>query len=371
MTEPSTVIDLRTKTTYRPNCETLARNRILLARNSLGMSYSEFADLLTPVLGWPVSADAIEAWETTGSVPPGDVVIAVSTVTPVAVDRLGLRSHKFIATYVGESAARDLVRNTPAGDDGHSAISVQYPSGNCDLHVWPHGVAIFHLVEDLELRNVAHLAVWRYRSYEQNLNWATTHLRELTGDSTITAGYVLSLYWLDRPTWAGRMLDTAVRIVCTPRVLVDRDKAGSDDCLAAAEQAEQELLAEGFDHNGMRSFSLAGVSVGYASWSGVAYHPIDPARCLAEEDLVAYELRMQAIWAYCDHINSQVEQGRDPIVSDGYGWRFLRAARSRLGNPRPQETDQHRSMREAVLGTSGLAEHLQQAIEALREAGKS
>lgn len=371
MTEPSTVIDLRTRSTYRPNCETLARNRILLARNSLALSHQEFADLLTPVLGWPVTPEAIEAWETTGSVPPGDVIVAVSTVTPVAVDRLGLRSHKFIATHIGESAAQGLAENTHTDEDGHSVISVQHSSGDCDLHVWPHGVAIFHLAEDLELPNIAHLAVWRYRSYEQNLDWATTRLRELTGDHTITAAYVLSLYWLDRPTWAGRLLDTAVRILCAPRVLVDRDKAGSDDCLAAAEQAERELLAEGFDPNGMRSFSIAGVSVGYASWSGVAYHPIDPARCLAEKDLVAYELRMQSIWAYCDHINSQVEQGSDPIVGDGHGWRFLRGARSRLANPRSQETGQHRSMREAVLETSGLAGHLQQAIEALREAGKS
>ncbi|GAA2308742.1 hypothetical protein GCM10010149_68580 [Nonomuraea roseoviolacea subsp. roseoviolacea] len=80
--------------------------------------------------------------------------------------------------------------------------------------------------------------------------------------------------------------------------------------------------------------------------------------------------RTQATWAYCEWINGQVEQRHDPAIADGYGWRFLRAARSRLTNPRPRETAQHRSMRDAIVETSGLAGHLDQAIEALREAGR-
>ncbi|GAA3160699.1 hypothetical protein GCM10010486_28540 [Nonomuraea roseoviolacea subsp. carminata] len=85
---------------------------------------------------------------------------------------------------------------------------------------------------------------------------------------------MLSLYWLHSPTWVGQMLDTALRIICAPRILVDREQAGSDTCVTSAEQAERELLAAGFHHNEMRSFGLAGVSLGYASWSGVA----SPAR---------------------------------------------------------------------------------------------
>ena len=369
MTDPNMVIDLRTRSAYRPDCATLARNRLLLARNSLGLSQSDFADLLGSILGWQVSPEILNAWET-NCVPPGDVVVAASTVTPAATDRLGLRSHKFIAAYVGERAAMQLADTASSYEADHHVLEIRHPGGPCDLHVWPHGVAIFHLAEEIDLPNIANLAVWRYRSYEQNLTWATAQLRLLACDDTITAAYVLSLYWLHSPTWVGRMLDTAMRIICAPRVLVDREKAGSDDCLAAAEQAERELLAEGFEHNEMRAFGLAGVSLGYASWSGIAYHPLDSARCLAEEDLVAYELRLQAIWAYCDHINCQVEQGQDPEIGDGYGWRFLRAARSKLTNPRSQETGQHRSMREAVFETSGLAGHLQQAIEVLREAGR-
>ncbi|WP_329521091.1 hypothetical protein [Spirillospora sp. NBC_01491] len=374
MTEPTRVVDLRTRSTYTPDCATLARNRLLLARKSLDLSPEEFAALLSPMVGWPVSSDAVKSWETR-LVPPGDVLIAVSTVTPAASDRLGLRSHKFIAAFIGEDAVKALIDQADPSPEPSSgwldfhAIRIDHPSGACDLHLFPFGAAILHLSEELDLPNIANLAVWRYRSYAENLSWATARLREFTSDDTITASYVLSLYWLHSPIWVGRMLDTALRIICAPRVLVDREQAGSDECLPAAEQAERTLLAEGFEHGEMRPFGLAGVSLGYASWSGVAYHPLDDARCLDEDDLVSCELNMQAIWAYCEYINGQVEQRESPAVADGYGWRFLRAARSRLANPRPQETGQHRSMRDAVLETSGLLGHIDQAIEVLREEG--
>lgn len=367
----SKVIDLRTRSTYQPDYATLARTRLLMARTSLDMSHGEFAAMLTPLIGWPVSAEAAEAWETT-VVPPGDVLVAISAITPAAADRLGIRSHKFIAVHIGADAVTRLIAEHPAEptDDriGGHKLRVEHPSGDCHLHVWPFGAAVFHLVEDLDLPNIAALALWRVRSYEENLTWATTHLRTLTGDDTVEASYVLSLYWLHTPIWAGRMLDTALRIISSPRILIDKSASDGDERLRAAEHAERSLLGEGYDGGEMRPFGLMGVSAGYASWSGVAYHPCDLGRALPEADLVSCELATQAIWGYCEHINRQVEQGHEPHVPDGFGWRFLRGAKSRLTIPRPQETGQHRVMRDAILETSGLITHLDQAIDALKEA---
>ena len=56
----------------------------------------------------------------------------------------------------------------------------------------------------------------------------------------------------------------------------------------------------------------------------------------------------------------EVELGADPDVPREFGWRFLRGVRSRLVNERPQETSQHRAMREAIIDTSGLRRHLDQ-----------
>lgn len=123
-------------------------------------------------------------------------------------------------------------------------------------------------------------------------------------------------------------------------------------------------------HPDIRSFGVAGTSSGYASWSGVLYHAQSASRALSEGELVNYELALQSAWAYCAHLNDQVEQGRDPHVPDEWGWRYLRAMRCRLANPRPQEPGQHRSMREAILETSGLISQLDQAIETLREVAR-
>ena len=118
-------------------------------------------------------------------------------------------------------------------------------------------------------------------------------------------------------------------------------------------------------------FSMKGISLGYASWSGVVYHPIAQDRALREEELITCELSVQATWAYCDHLRQQVEQGNDPIVPTQFGWRFLRGIRSRLTTERAQETSQHRSMRDAIVRTSGLDRHLAQAVEILRDCDRT
>lgn len=80
------VVDLRTRSTYQPDYGTIARQRILSARRALDLSAADFAAMLTPRVGWPVSAKVVEAWET-NSVPPGDVLMAASSAT--ATDSAG------------------------------------------------------------------------------------------------------------------------------------------------------------------------------------------------------------------------------------------------------------------------------------------
>ena len=283
------------------------------------------------------------------------------------------RSHKFIAAFLGVEAAQLVISSCEAktSDDSHwipcRSAPFAHSSGRCELHIWPFGVAIFHLVEDIAMPNIASLALWRMRSYAENLAWATTNLRRLTGVEEVSASYVLSAYWVTEPEWARGNLDNALRTLCTPRILLQRESRLLESDREAAEQAERRVLASGHDGSGIQPFGLSGVSIGYASWSGVVYHPLSPEQSLAEGDLVTCELATQAVWAYCEYINRQIESGVDPVLSDAHGWRFLRGARSRLVNPRPQETGQHRSMRDAIVRTSGLLGHLDQAIDVARQ----
>ncbi len=99
----------------------------------------------------------------------------------------------------------------------------------------------------------------------------------------------------------------------------------------------------------------------------MSYYPLAANRALSVDELVSCELTVQALWCYCHHILTEVEDGRDPTVPSQYGWRFIRAAHSRLTAARAQETSQHRLMRDAILETSGLPERLRAAQEILRE----
>jgi hypothetical protein len=288
-----------------------------------------------------------------------------------------VRSHKFIPVFVGAEAASALAAS--AGQWTHVTDqwmecrrrAFEHPTGSCQLYLWPFGVALFHLVEELALESVAHLAVWRYITYEKNMHWAQDQLQALTGGNSVGQPYVLSLYWVDKPAWQGNDLHTALRLMCIPRVLVPRTDTIDESCLASAALVERALLDNGFEHPELVDFSMKGISLGYASWSGVVYHPIAHDRALREDELVTCELSVQAVWAYCDHLRQQIERGDDPIVPTDFGWRFLRGIRSRLTTERPQETSQHRSMREAVIQTSGLDRHLAQAIETLRDCDRT
>lgn len=77
------VVDLRTRSGYQPDVRALARRHIISARRVLDCSAEAFASMLTPLVGWPVSADAVNGWET-DSIPPGEVLAAADILASAA-----------------------------------------------------------------------------------------------------------------------------------------------------------------------------------------------------------------------------------------------------------------------------------------------
>ncbi|WP_329595133.1 hypothetical protein OG298_02165 [Streptomyces sp. NBC_01005] len=101
--------------------------------------------------------------------------------------------------------------------------------------------------------------------------------------------------------------------------------------------AEASLLATGLDHPDIMSFGVRGVSTAYAGWSGVTLASHSRERSLTIDELVTCELTVQALWCFTRQIQQMVEGGQDPFMPEQYGWRFLRAAYSRLTTARAQE----------------------------------
>lgn len=97
------------------------------------------------------------------------------------------RSHKFIPAFVGADVASALAADGQQRSDVDDQWTqcwrqtVEHPTGSCQLYLWPFGVVLFHLIEDLTHDSISHLAVWRRISYEQNMRWAHDQLKERTG----------------------------------------------------------------------------------------------------------------------------------------------------------------------------------------------
>ena len=176
--------------------------------------------------------------------------------------------------------------------------------------------------------------------------------------------YVLSAFWVEEPAWDGDDLSTAMRLMCVPSVLLDRNLADDEILTAKAEVAEKAHLRNGFTHPEIAEFGVSGVSIGCASWSGIVYLPLSPARALQAEEFVTFEVVVQALWCYSAYI---LAAGDVDDIPHRYGWRFLRACGGRLAAAGPVETGQVRMMRDAVLSTSRLIDQLGQARDILRD----
>ncbi|GAA1392060.1 helix-turn-helix transcriptional regulator [Pseudonocardia kongjuensis] len=283
-----------------------------------------------------------------------------------------IRSHKFVPLYVGAEAVAGL----RSGDDDAASDWLtgqqieELELAGARAMCWPFGVVMFHLVEELEPESVAWVAVWRRLTYDENMQHAVRAITE-HGLDVLSDPYVLSAYWVNEIPHDGPQQDSALRLLCVPRVLVSRHETGTPkEKLARASVVEQAFLRDGFDHPDISEFGVRTIATGLASWSGVVYQPHAHQQCLAEDELVACELSVQAAWAYTDYLRQVVEGGEDPQVPPEYGWRYLRGVRSRLTTERPQETSQHRAMREAIVNTSGLLRRLDQAIDSLRDSDR-
>ena len=66
MSGPKTgdLVDIRSAPSYRPDVQALARGRLAQARREAGLSSGEFAETLTAMLGWQVTPQLVDAWET-------------------------------------------------------------------------------------------------------------------------------------------------------------------------------------------------------------------------------------------------------------------------------------------------------------------
>lgn len=285
-------------------------------------------------------------------------------------DDLSITSNKFMPAYVGPDVVARLGNNLGA-ENGQVEwseawrIKLDHPRGECTLYGFPWGCLVFHLEEQLTPRSIAEVAVWRHGSYPLELEWTDEATRKLTDQQYGGPEYVFSAFWVSTLPWHGEELHTALRLLCNQKSMLNLGEELQS--VAHAELVERAFLRDGYHDSRILDFGASGISHAYASWSAVTYFPIADRRSLSQSSLVEFEIMVQSLWCYCQHIRAQVESGRDPQIPDGYDWRWVRGVTSRMVNTRPQETTQHLAMRTTILKTSELDKHLSAAVGILKD----
>ncbi|MGW1347442.1 hypothetical protein ACWCOV_40765 [Kribbella sp. NPDC002412] len=285
-------------------------------------------------------------------------------------DELSITSNKFMPAYVGPDIVEQL--GTDLGAEKCQVewseawrIKLDHPRGECILYGFPWGCLLFHIEEQLTPRSIAEVAVWRHGSYPLELEWTDEATRKLTDQRHGGPEYAFSAFWVTALPWHGEELQTALRLLCNQKSMLNLDE--DLQSVAHAELVERAFLRDGYNDSRILDFGASGISYAYASWSAVTYFPIADRRALNQSSLVEFEIMVQSLWCYCHHIRTQVESGRDPQIPDGYDWRWVRGVTSRMLNTRPQETTQHLAMRTTILKTSELDQHLNAAVEILKD----
>ncbi|GEM_PF-1249348 len=291
---------------------------------------------------------------------------------PASVDgTFAVHAHQFVPVYVGDQVdtladALDANVCTVGWDSAHRA-SIQLdddgPPVAGNLYIFDWGVAVLHAVTAHRPASIAELAVWRRDTHRHTRRRLANHLASLLGQSELSARYVLTAFWLVEPAWSGSDLHTAMRLLTSPRVLL----GSRNGDINHARQVEKRLFSEGFAPPEHVQIGIDGISLGWASWAGVSYHPIVPSAALAETDLVTVELLAQGLWCLCDQVDQQIRSGQPPALPAWYDWRWLRGRKIEITRGEANEPSQLHALRAGIVKTSELEHKLIETVDLLRE----
>jgi len=192
------VVDLRTRSTYQPDYGALARHRIVAARRALDLSTADFAAMLTPLIGWPVTADAVVGWET-DSTPPGEVLVAISAAADSS-DRLiggvlGLVAPSFSADTLSGYWATSFTFSSGGAQRRHVDIACISAESDRLMTITNHPPAprsegrASPFCNDLEAQLNNRHVVGHWKNSSDARYFGTFHLAVLPGETAMTGYY--------------------------------------------------------------------------------------------------------------------------------------------------------------------------------------
>ena len=228
------------------------------------------------------------------------------------------------------------------------------------LYSFPFEVVVLYETHDLEVERLSEIAVWRRAHIDRCDSAASKQLEDIGATHQVRdhEPYCFTAFECSRLPWADEVLRIrATELLSMPRALLSGDgsDAGKDHQLLYSTNPIADVV----------DFSLAGSHIGFASWAAVAAMAADGALIDIVEQIVAFEIQLQAIWCYA----SNVENSRN-YVSPDYSAEFLEDALRKLRRPWPTEHTAQRRLREALVQTSRIDELIRSAVDSVAQKKK-
>jgi hypothetical protein len=188
---PTGVVNLTARRGYQADYRGLACAQIRADRERLGLGYEDYAEHLSGLLGRKIPAQLVKRWEH-GNVPPGDVLLAGSGMTPPASGLLEEVPQSFVADALAGAWVTCYRFSEPAkyhADIAHLTVTsgrririANYPPApRTEGHASP-------FLNEIEALLVSRHLVGTWKNTSDARYFGSLHLSVLPGE-TVMEGY--------------------------------------------------------------------------------------------------------------------------------------------------------------------------------------
>lgn len=242
----------------------------------------------------------------------------------------------------------------------------------CEIYWFNHGIALWHLVDNMSCINIFEYSEKRKQLYDIILETKSHLICKLTYEIlsiintssadilsiTSEISYCLSLVNLTKSIWDNCFIDNALKLLSSPPFSSNIRNATFDEL----SNIESEYLKRGMPHNEYHPFGVMGTSRGYSSWAGVSLQIINNDSALEVsnenkkiiEEFVDYEALLQSYWLYCHHMKELCLAGNVDFVFRHYNSNNIKKCIAKLFSIGPTETTVLRLFKESLIETSRI-----------------
>jgi DNA-binding winged helix-turn-helix (wHTH) protein len=298
-----------------------------------------------------------------------------TNLTRSEIGKFQIESHKFVPVYLSEICFENNEHKIAQENVWASYRELKTDFGR--LCILPFGIGVWHLTEKVSFSNLTDFAIWRQKTYQnikQERHPLTHKTEELIKRNDIPqddlflnkigkSGYILSLLNLKTSIWEkSPNINTALKLLACPTHLLS--DTISDSEREKVVEIENQFLQNEFSNRDVKEFGLAGIALGFASWTGVSYYQTPTNQSSLFEDIIEFEIAVQATWwlSHClREICLSFESADKHKLQNKL--HFLIKQFGKLKTIGPRESISQRMMHEAILSTSRLEELVEDTLK--------